>query len=140
MLLRNFDFASNYYDVLRKIELKDFSSPKINGWYKFVNGKLTALLVSDNNLFLLYENNQYLVNERSEVILDKNVKSEIQFNYLDNCSLQLSFSYSNDDSILNFSPFEYIDEDDFKWEKFIEKIINDKERQKKFVANLTEVE
>jgi len=45
----------------------------------------------------------------------------------------VSFRYLLSDSNLNFSPFEYIDDDDFIWGQFIGKIINDPERQMNFV-------
>ena len=139
MLLRNFDFATKYFDYESKTEFEENSSPKINGWYKFINGLLSALLVTDNNLYFLYGEDKFLITDSCGVLLKEKSKKENEFVLVNGNNELVRFSYSLPDPKLNASPFEYIDEDDFKWEGFIAKIINDKERrQRNFVMNLME--
>ena len=138
MLLRNFDFAIKYFDYQSKVEHEETSNPKINGWYKYINGVLSALLVIDKNLYFLYGEDRFLIVESNKVLLQEKTKDENNFFLFDGNNELVKFSYSLVDLQINISPFEYIDEDDFKWGSFIEKIINDKERQSNFVMNLME--
>lgn len=138
MLLRNFDFATKYFDYKSKTELEESSSPKINGWYKFINGLLSALLVIDNSLYFLYGENKFLITDSCEVLLKEKSKLENEFVLVNGNNELVRFLYSLPDPKLNVSPFEYIDENDFKWGNFIAKIINDEERKRNFVTNLME--
>ena len=138
MLLRNFDFATMYFDHKSKTELEETSNPKINGWYKFINGLLSALIVIDNNLYFLYGEDKKLIKESYRVLLNRSSNTESELSLLDGDNILVKFLYNLPDPILSVSPFEYIDEDDFKWGEFIAKIINDKERQRNFVMNLME--
>lgn len=136
MLLRNFDFATKYFDYNSKIELKENYNSKINGWYKFINGILSALLVIDDKLYFIYEEDEFLITNSYSVLLKKNSNMQNEFILVNGNNEILRFLYSLPDSKLNISPFEYIDEDDFKWGDFIAKIINDENRQKNFIKNL----
>lgn len=138
MLLRNFDFSTKYFDYKSKTELEESSSPKINGWYKFINGLLSALLVMDNSLYFLYGENKFLISDSCEVLLKEKSKTENEFVLVNKNNELIRFLYTLPDPKLNVSPFEYIDEDDFKWGDFIAKIINDKEQQRNFIINLME--
>lgn len=138
MLLRNFDFAKKYFDCNSKTELEETLNPKINGWYKYINGVLSALLVIDNNLYFLYGEDRFLIIESNRVLLKGKSKTEIEFVLVNGNNELIRFPYSLSDIQLNSSPFEYIDENDYKWENFIQEIINDKERQSNFVLNLME--
>jgi len=138
MLLRNFDFATKYFDYKSKTELEESSSPKINGWYKFINGLLSALLVIDSSLYFLYGEDKFLITDSCEVLLKEKSKLENEFVLVNGNNELVRFLYSLPDSKLNVSPFEYIDENDFKWSDFIAKIINDEERKRNFVSNLME--
>ncbi len=138
VLLRNFDFALKYFDNKSKTELEDTSNPKINGWYKFINGVLSALLVIDNNLYFLYGEDRFLITEFIRVSLKGKSKDEIEFCIFNDNDIFVKFLYPISDPKLNVSPFEYIDEDDFKWGDFVAKIINDEERKRNFILNLME--
>jgi len=138
MLLRNFDFATKYFDYKSKTELEDTSNPPINGWYRIINGLLSALFVVDNNLYFFYGENKISIMESHRVLLKGSSKAESEFSLVDGSDVLVKFLYLLPNSKFNVAPFEYIDEDDFKWGEFIAKIINDKERQKNFVTNLME--
>jgi hypothetical protein len=138
MLLRNFDFATTYFDYKSKTELEENSNPKINGWYKFINGLFSALLVTDNCLYFLHGEDKFLISSTCQVLLKEKSNMGNEFVLVNKNNELVRFLYSLPDPKLNVSPFEYIDEDDFKWGDFIAKIINDKERQRNFVMNLME--
>lgn len=136
ILLRNFDFANKYFDYESKTEGENTSNPKICGWYKYINGLLSGLLVLDNNLYFVYEHNKFLITDNSKVLLQDYSQFEKEFTLVDGENKLVVFLYSLPDSKLNVSPFEYIDDEDFKWGDFIEKVINDPERKKNFRTSM----
>jgi len=138
ILLRNFDFAIKYFDFKSKTEIEDTSSPRIKGWYKFVNGQITGLLVNNNNLYFLFGKNQFLIEKPHRILLKEKVESECEFILVSGNEVIVRFLFLVPNEIQQTAPFEYIDEDDFKWGNFIAKIINDEERKKTFVMNLME--
>lgn len=138
MLLRNFDFAAKYFDCKSKSEITNTSNPKISGWYKFITGILSALLITENQLYFLYGEDKFLITDSHRVLLKATKKSENEFNLMNGNEVVVKFLYSVPDSKLNISPFEYIDDEDFKWGDFIANIINDQERKKNFIVNLME--
>ncbi|WP_428667806.1 hypothetical protein [Runella sp.] len=138
ILLRNFDYATKFFDYKSKNEINDTSNPKINGWYKFISGILSALLVIENNLYFLYRDEMFLITDLHRVLLKETSKIENKFYLMNGNEVLVKFLYSLPESKLNVPPFEYIDETDFKWGDFIEKIINDRERKRSFIMNLME--
>lgn len=138
MMLRNFDYAIMYFDYKSKTEMEMTSNPPINGWYKFINGILSALLVIDNELYFLFGEEKFLITESHRVLLEVESNVENKFSLISGNDVLVKFLYSKPSTKLNVSPFEYIDEDDFKWGNFIAKIINDEARKSNFVANLME--
>lgn len=138
MILRNFDFAIKYFDYKSKTEIEKTSNPPINGWYKFINGILSALIVIDNNLCFLFGEEKFLITESYRVLLEVKSNVENKFSLINGNDVLVEFLYSKPSTKLNVSPFEYIDENDFKWGDFIAKIINDESRKRNFVTNLME--
>lgn len=138
MLLRNFDFSKKYFDYRTKNEVEDISDPKIIGWYKYINNDLSALLVIDNNLYFHCEDDLILVTNSHQVILRKIDKDVNEFIFVNGNEILFKYSYTLSDFRFNTSPFEYIDDEDGKWEEFLCRIINDREREKNFVKNLME--
>lgn len=136
ILLRNFDFATEYLNYESKTEINEVSNPKISGWYKFINGLLSALLVMGDNLYFLYGEDMFLIKDSHSIILKQVSKDDHECILIDGNNILVRFPCSGSDSKLNISPFEYIDDDDFMWEEFVAKIINDRERKRSFVANL----
>lgn len=136
-LLRNFDFAKKYYDCESKVEINETSNVKIFGWYKFINEKLSGLLVTNNNLYFLYGDNKFLITDSHKVSLKKINNEENEFKLVNNDTTEAKFLYFVPNH-KHVSPFEYIDEEDFKWGDFIAKIINDGERKNNFISNLME--
>ena len=139
MLLRNFDFAVKYLDYESKTELENTSGLQISGWYKFTNGILSALLVKNNRLYFLYNDKMFLIMESHRVLLSQ-AKNQIEneFSLVGENGTLVKFLYTTADPKLNISPFEYIDDGDFKWEDFIANIINDENRKSNFVTNIME--
>ncbi|WP_333662218.1 hypothetical protein [Chishuiella changwenlii] len=138
MLLRSFDFAKKYFDYKSNTEFEDISNPQINGWYKFVDGQFSALLVIDFNVYFLYGEQKILINESKMLLIKKISNNKSEAILIDGNEILVKFLYELPDTTLFVSPFEYIDEDDLKWGEFIAKIVNDRERQRNFVTNLME--
>jgi hypothetical protein len=80
-----------------------------------------------------------LITESHKALLKPESNFENEFSILKGNEVIVRFRYSTKGDSLNVSPFEYIDEGDFNWGEFIAKIINDKERKRNFVANLTDI-
>ena len=132
ILLRNFDFATRYFDFESKLQMVDEKSPEICGWYTSAYELISALMVVDNKLYFVYGGEEFLLTDHHKVLLKQISKVEIEYNLMHDNDIIVSFRYLLSDSNLNVSPFEYID-DDFIWGQFIGKIINDPERQMNFV-------
>lgn len=132
ILLRNFDIAKQYFNYESKTEIEDGANPKIRGWYKYIDGLLTALFAADNNLYFLYHNDRFLITDHHKVLLSEHSQFDKKFSLLDNGEEVVRFLYPLPDPELSVSPFEYIDEEDFMWGEFIEKVINNSERKRSF--------
>ena len=137
MLLRNFDSASTYFNSQLKIELKDINNPKINGWYKIINDRISALFVRDSQLYFKYGSLEKLINGDLHVVINKKSINEAEFSLCDEDNVLVNFLYDVPNSIVITSPFEYLNDDDFQWGIFIMNIINDKERRGNFIRNLS---
>ena len=135
ILLRNFDIAKQYFDYESKTEIEDGTNPKICGWYKYIDGLLTALFAADNNLYFSYHNDRFLITDNHKVLLSEHSQFDKNFSLLDNGEEVVRFLYPLPDPELNVSPFEYIDEEDFMWGEFIEKVINNSKSKEIFVVN-----
>lgn len=138
MILKNFDYAIKYFDNKSRTEIETTSNPPINGWYKFINGILSALIVIDNNLYFLFGDESILITEHHRVLLEEQSNNENKFSLINGNDVQVNFLYSKPNSKFNVAPFEYIGEDDFIWGDFIAKIVNDEVRKRNFVSNLME--
>lgn len=137
-LLKNFDLFKEYYNIDTKQFCPFENLQKTVGIYKIIKSIMTGLLIEDSNLYFLYGEEKFLITESHRVLLRVKSNVENEFSLIDGNDVLVRFLYSTPDSKLNVSPFEYIDEDDFKWGDFIAKIINDGERKRNFVMNLME--
>jgi hypothetical protein len=99
---------------------------------------LSAILVRDNNIYFLYGEDEILIKESSKVFLERRNDTNYEFNLVEGNNIIIHFFFNQDSSTSNISPFEYIDEDDFRWGDFLAKIINNNERKINFIANLME--
>ncbi|QKX05388.1 hypothetical protein HN014_10835 [Aquimarina sp. TRL1] len=141
ILLKNFDFAKKYFDFEMQIEKELENIDVINGWYKIIDSILTGVLVQKNKLYFLYGSDKYHITKDHNIVLkktdsSKNIKTLILF---DKKNKIVSYSYTDFEENLYPTPFDYIDDEDSKWEYFIEKIINDEERKNNFISNLMEI-
>jgi hypothetical protein len=134
--LRNFDVANKYFDLVSNTEIKSLSDPNIVGWYKIIDKHFSALLVQKNELYFLFEKDKYLITDNFRVIIKSITQNKNEFILMDNDIENMKFMYEIEDVNISLSPFEYIDEEDFKWEEFIMKTINDQERKNNLILNL----
>lgn len=137
-LLGNFDVFKEYYNIETKRFYSFDTLQKTVGIYKIIKGKMTGLLVKDDNLYFLFGEEKFLITDSHKGLLKEKSNAEKEFNLIYRNEVVVRFSYPLPDPKLNVSPFEYIDEEDFKWGDFIANIINNQERKKNFIANLME--
>lgn len=136
-LLKNFDSFKEYLDLDSK-EFYFFDKlHEVTGIYKIVKGTMTGLLVDDKKLYFLSGSDEILITEHHTVLLRQQNNTENEFMLLDRDEIVVKFLDSLPESNFNVSPFEYIDEEDFEWGEFLEKIINDNERKEAFISNLS---
>lgn len=135
-LLGNFDLFREYYDIVENKFYSFETLQKTGGVYKIVESKMIGLFVENNNLYFLNGEEKFLIKETHIVLLKAKSTLEKEFILIDEKNVLVRFLYSTIDSNLNVAPFEYIDEEDFRWEAFIAKIINNEERKRNFVLNL----
>ena len=137
MILRNFDFASKYLDYELMREFENSLGPSINGWYKFLENQLTALIVKDNNIFFLYGNKEILITKSHRALIEKVNIDESTFFLLNRDNILIKFNYKHPDLKFKYPPpFDYIDPKDFNWGEFIANIINNEEKKKNYIFNL----
>lgn len=136
--LQNFDVAANSYDYEAKVEFNATSSVLISGWYKFVDELLSGVMVIDYKLYFLYGTDKFLITDKHRVELKRISEFESEFALIESNRIWANFTYDLPESYIYPQPFDYIDEDDFLWGEFLQKIINNEERKKNFILNLME--
>lgn len=139
ILLRNFDYATKYFDYKSKNEINNISNPKMWGWYKFINGFLSAILILENQLYFVYSDDKFLITDTHKVLLKDTNEVNGEFILMDKNSELVKFLYPLPKEEPAISPFEYIDKEDFKWGNFIRSIVNNLEKRKNFVTNILEI-
>jgi len=133
-LLGNFDLFNEYYDIDAKKFYSFETLKKTVGVYKIIGSKMTGLLVENGELFLFNGDDKYLITESNKVLIkEKNKKVNEFILFKGNKELVRFFYPLPDSKLLNISPFEYIDEEDFKWGDFIGNIINNSNRKRNFL-------
>lgn len=135
-LLKNFDSANEYLDLDSNKIIKCLSEVKINGWYKIIDNAPSALLVSANRLYFIWDSNKHLVTDSTYIKIDKSKILNNNLKLYEIETLIFQFNYDADENYSNLSPFEYIDDEDFDWGLFVSNIINDTERKNNFIKNI----
>ncbi len=139
IILRNFEKANNYFDIESKKVIQLKGETKIQGWYNMIDNSLSALLVSQNKMYFMWEEDKYLIDDDISVkLINSYFPKRNLFKLFKLKKLLVQFYYKVPDNSLNFSPFEYIDEEDFNWGEFVAKRINNKEKKMAFIGNLKE--
>ncbi|MCW5921687.1 MAG: hypothetical protein KIS77_05040 [Saprospiraceae bacterium] len=138
-LLKNFDSANKYLDLDSNKIMEYSSQVKINGWYKLIDNIPSALLVTANRLYFIWNNKKKLITNNTYIKIDdlKDLNKKTLKLY-EPAMLIFQFDYNVDDNYSNVTPFEYIDDEDFDWGLFVSNIINDTERKNNFIKNIME--
>lgn len=135
-LIGNYDLFKEYYNIDTKQFCYFENIQKTIGMYINIKGILNGILVEDGLLYFFYGEENFLITESHQVLLEVKSNTESKFSLINGNDVLVEFLYSKPSSeLLYCSPFEYIDEDDLDWGVFIEKIINDKERQRNYIMN-----
>ena len=129
--LTNFDNYNLFYDLDTGKEM--IGRPDhFSGWYKFVNRKMTGLLVSNDSIIFLYDQDRF---DLSDFVA--NHKRVFIFGLkkftLESKNTNIGFHYFIPFWKYNSAPFDYIPSEDLDWGEFLSNIINDKSRQKRIV-------
>lgn len=97
------------------------------------------MLVSDNGLYFLHDESELLITDGFRVLIKESEnKFNREFNLFDGKEKLLDFIYSLPEREINISPFEYIDDEDFKWGDFLKNTIEIPERRQNFINVLME--
>lgn len=136
MLLQRFDLDAKCLDYESKTEIDKVSNQQIIGWYTFVEGMLSALLVMDNSLYFLHGSDKFLITDTHKILLQETSKGEYECILINGDDVLVRFPYPGQDLKFYVSPFEYIEPEDFIWAEFLARTINDLERKRNFVAIL----
>ncbi|MFC0182709.1 hypothetical protein SAMN04515674_12137 [Pseudarcicella hirudinis] len=86
----------------------------------------------------MFGDEKFLITEYHRVLLEEQSNLESKFSLINRDDVQVKFLCSKLSTKLNVSPFEYIDEDDFKWDDFISKTVHYEVRKRNFVSNVME--
>ncbi len=138
-LLRNFDKGNEYLDIVQmRSSTKNYDS-NMSGWYKLINGDVSGIVIENSNLYILWKNTKYLIDDSSKVIIEDcalNSKSK-KFSFFQSGNLIYSFQYKAENYSLDSSPFEYIDYENYDWGCFLSNIINNKSRRSQIIENIS---
>ena len=108
-LLRHYDVGNKYFDYESRYEKQQDFNAKINGWYKFLNGMLTGLLVSDGKLYFLYDTNKHVITEKSKAVVETGISSKMKnFSLLNGKNKIITFSYELPKERFNAAPLNIL--------------------------------
>lgn len=133
--LKNFLDNSLFWDFENKKEIIGLDNFSIFGWYMLFNNKFSSLYVLNKKLILQYGLDviEIEADDRADVVFKNGV---YYFKIIRNNMSLLDFSYK----VVPFgsiSPFEFIDEEDFNWGFFLLNVINNIERRKNYIEQMT---
>lgn len=139
IMLRSFDKYDNYLNLnTRVIQCFNNTYFKINGWYKYIGDKFSAIYVKEGDLYYQYDSYIFSVSSAKYKAQLTILESDIRiFSLLGNYKLVHSFEYSIKHIFDNIEPFPFVEEEDFDWGFFLLNIINSDDRKRSIVDELT---
>jgi hypothetical protein len=133
MFIRNYDCAGEFFDLKNQKMVFNYKS-KFNGWYKNIGDKISAIIVYDYKVYLIWQEKHYAVNDdcMARVNQTESLNKKV-FSLFNGTSLLLSFIYETEESLSYPAPFEYLDDDDIDWGMFLKNVINKIPRKNNFI-------
>lgn len=139
ILLKSFDKATDYLDVTTKKIVSDIDGRKTVGWFKLLNGSISSLYVNKKQLIYQFDDQMIeLTNHVSSVEKLDGDKKKFSLFYGNN--LVHDFEYTFSDELLNVTPFEYIEIEDFDWGVFLSEVINNDNRKLRVINQKSELD
>lgn len=132
-MLKSFD-VFNEYLKLPDEKYYSYKDEDINGWFKIVDNKISAIYALDNNLYFKYDFLEKRISEEAKVNIIPLLNNEKKFQLFLDSSLVIEFKYKSEDEKLKTEPFDYIEDEDFDWGLFVSNIINNRERRKQVLS------
>lgn len=133
-LLQSFDDYNQFLNLDTEVVLSIDSDCDSIGWYKIIDGKVSAIYVKEGNLFLRFGGENISLDDNKHSRTETMDASSKIFELIDeNQNVILRFRYIADTEMSGVAPFDYIDQEDFDWGLFLLNIINNKERKINFI-------
>lgn len=138
-LLRNFELHNILFDLESGEEFKNLE-PVINiyGWYRQIEGVLTALYVEKNELYFLFGTTKFQVGDDCKVDLKQLTENTMELLIYHKEDLIVRFSLPFIPKFTYPAPFDYLNELEQDWGLFIQEIINNPVRRRNMISNLME--
>jgi hypothetical protein len=139
MFLQNFDSINHYFNLETEQTVYSNTKEKTSGWYREINGLVSALFVTEHKLYTIWRRNRFLIDKSCIVIVEKteSLDKKIFKLYCDD-NLIFQFIYEVEEELNQAAPFDYIDNEDFDWGLFLANIINTPTRKTAFIEYFTQ--
>jgi hypothetical protein len=133
--LKNFDSINLVLNIESNLISQDQTFLNINGWYKIIKNSISGIFAQNNNLYFWWNGKDILITDEFKIEIESVNHNEKSLKMFKSDELLIQFNYTIQEQNLTFSPFEYIDESDFDWGVFLQKIVNNKKAKEEFVLN-----
>lgn len=138
-LLQNFELHNILFDLESGEEFKNLEPvTNIYGWYRQIEGVLTALYVERNELYFLFGTTKFQMGDNCKVELiqlAENTK-ELLIYHKEDLIVRFSFPFAPK---FNYpAPFDDLNDLEQDWGLFIQEIINNPVRRWSMISNLME--
>lgn len=127
MILKSHERFDFYFDFTAQKEFEEKEILNTNGWYKFIDGVLTALFQEGDKWCLVYNAQKIsIVEQYSSQIKKLDNKGNYLFQLLNLKSVVVEFVYNFDKSILyEDDTTGFIEREDFDWGLFLQNRIGE---------------
>jgi hypothetical protein len=140
LYLQSFDNANECMELNKLILTKKTVGIRTAGWYKHLEGKLSALYVRSGFFFVRYDTVDVSINnDMTARVIGNGIKWKFSLVKGDNLIIEFDYpiSYDNINPEYDFTPF--VEDEDFNWGLFLSNIINNKSRMDNIIAQISGV-
>lgn len=138
-LLRNFELHHLLFDLESGKEFRHLKRvTNIYGWYRQIEGVLTALYVEKNELYFLFGTTTFRVGDNNKVDLIQLAENRMELLIYHKENLIVRFSFPLIAKFNYPAPFDYLNDLEQDWGLFIQEIFNNPVRRRNMISNLME--
>jgi hypothetical protein len=136
-IIQSFSNFDEYLDD-RKVPIESKNISHITwGRFESIGSIMTVLFVLEQCFFFSIENEFFKISDSTTAFVeDVNVQSRL-FKLFNDGLVVTEFIYEIDKTLFDIQPFDYLDEEDFDWGMFLCNIINNKDRQRRILVNVS---